>query len=822
VRHSVTPQSPCLGRVSAPFRRPRSLAGAVKSLLAVVPGFDVADLQVPGPEGRSGTVRINTHRFHLTYPFHHDQGPEAFGLMVAQMVQRAGYALHELSLVEETGYSRALMATGPHTNIAVHASRGPVRFRINSKYFVIGDSRPDIRQVKSDSQWAEIWTNYHRRDSLPWQMVGPNNPLRQTPPEALIRDEAQRERRRLAKEAYERFSQTNTSVIQRLVLGLGGSQGSLNWFTHIPEGPLVADYIRLNGGALVIDDARDPGRVAKTMQECLNNSARRASAVIFVLGDSEGFDFDAFYTMCGRIVTGRLAYRTAGVGDIPLSTWRPNLFVFAEFPPQSPDYSVWAVFLAACPSGSSHMLVPWSAIESLKGAAPQFSRPNPKVLALPQLRAALCHYKGDRESLRSGMMPAERAMQLLHYHFTPYMLQQYYVRGFRPELLLVSLTAFGEEWAREASVEEYGVPIDVHPVDPHDITKSIGRKVRIGNAFIASIPIPPAERLALPTTGFQKPALSSEEIKEIVRASGQAGPEEPPAPMLLLGAAPGSLVPFPAATVPDGGEAGDVLQAAEAFVIAECGMGTYTFPIRTSTPLGPFTSEGYSVAGVKTLVVVDWTLPSATDVYLTLRWIEDMQVVYRLRADDVLYRRFSPAQWAITHYIESGRVHYMEADPDADSWRDFKATIAMWCEKAKAADCPASELWWKDRFPDAQVPSPAPPDARAPESPRYWAVYARSDPVADPGPIHARQQEVCISYARANQLTPNPGARVFTDICLATVPLPDRPGLRQLLASGARGLLLESRGCLAAPSAPGVRKFLDAHGLVYRVATESQ
>ncbi len=105
-----------------------------------------------------------------------------------------------------------------------------------------------------------------------------------------------------------------------------------------------------------------------------------------------------------------------------------------------------------------------------------------------------------------------------------------------------------------------------------------------------------------------------------------------------------------------------------------------------------------------------------------------------------------------------------------------------------------------------------------------WAVYVRTSGSAgltgdelerDIQAELERQRTACASYAAHSSLQPVQGTWAFEDRCYGDMPLDERPGLRNLIQSGATGIICTDRARFG-PGALDPQGWLNAHRLVFK------
>jgi hypothetical protein len=683
--------------------------------------FDVADLVEAKADGGCATKRIGVVRFHLSYDYHHADGPEGFYKFIDRAVQANSGRIVEISITERAGECRIFERATDHTYVAVRV-RSPEGGRFRIYVNVLGEpqrSQPKAGLIADQSQFDLICTVVHQRGpEVAWRMrEGGRFERIQQGPAAPTRAE-------MARKAYDEFAKTNGPLLIEILRGR--SKPTLTWLGHVDDAGLIGDHMRLEGMAIVFDSFWDEARVSKAMHECLNadnGRGRRPDMVVFVLGNQRRPDHAEFDRLCEDIVAGNLVYRRASIQDAPLSTWRPSVFVFAGFPLSAElTHSSWSLTLPDCSTGGGHLFTPEASVARAREAVSRIplTRPNPRVLAIDELYQGLFHYQGHMKSLAGRTIP-QQALHLFHAHFTLPMLRLYLSRGFSPVIYFVDIKSCGLDACNynDRLDELVGLNGDFDEVDPYNIGASVGRKVMIGNVVIRSVPLTDRNRAAMERL-IEKNAADPERLP-----IDDMGLSASPSISNLLTEGPSQrLLPFPPSRVRDGawevGAAGG--RRGAAVVVGEFfkkEFGLSSCPIRTESPDGIIETIGFIGGYDKTVLTVDWGLPTAVDVYVALVWLEEDYAVVRVRADDVAEARFSLMDARATVMVVSGEVSYLEADPSTNSWSKFKEEIAPYLRKIKAGE-KVSAQWWAERCAKA----PVAPVASAPETSRPEAAAA--------------------------------------------------------------------------------------------------
>jgi hypothetical protein len=818
---------------------------------------------------KSRKIEITWSVLHLTYVGLFTCGLEAAVETLEKSFKAKGYTLQKISAIEEKVTACRMIGPEPypHTHIAIDINKGETeRFKTNGlTIFTIEGNTPQlphVRLVKYTGHWNHIWNTYHYKEpgASPLQRIG-DGPLRRMPPKTIRlskKENAQKIRYERNKAAYDAFCRSNTYFIAKIHEALQDSGMSTKmWIPYVRNAELVADYYHQDKQALVYTNNWSGESIAKDMQESIT-AGNKPPLIILVLNRSAHDiipHLPDIYKLSEYIVTGCLQYRRATRHDIPLSTWRPNVIIFATF--NSTDLSVdWTQLLAGSPTSTSHILANHTSYEQMEHIAAEVPDLQVCVLPIHTIRRALAVYEpGPPLPHEINTLATERAARIFFNHFTPHMLKLYWEKGYHPVIAFIGIY----DIRRKARISD--IVGSTQPVDPDDLTKSIGHTIQMGGLIIKSIQLDDEEKEQLRLDyeqGAVRALITPGRAREIVEIHGliPSPPRLTAPPVDPHTELKNALFQVKGGPFPDFGTVNEAaIRNLDAFLN---GYDT-TRGITTPTPLGDIRTDAWILKQKKVIVELDYQLPSRGEAFKMLYWLEqEGHTTIRIRADDVgLDWRGRPFTVYLEDAIrEKAYITYLDRVPERDSWKELRESVGE-----NVAKLMGHVFWWEEnvgplpempRTPEPEeTPEPArhnePEGLHTPEIPpaqpragsaasgsgaapprkNGWAIYTRTlggdglggpDLERDINHKLAWQQNTCIAYAQKYGLAPVAGPhQVFADRCPPNAPFDTRPGLAALVASGAAGIL--SVDCLRFSDCSGdPAGWLHVNGLEFRAA----
>jgi hypothetical protein len=815
---------------------------------------------------RSKKIEITWSVLHLTYVGLFTCGLEAALETLEKSFKAKGYALQKISAIEEKVTACRMIGPEPypHTHIAIDINKGEAeRFKTNGlTIFTIEGNTPQVphvRFVKTTGHWNHVWSTYHYKEpgASPLQRSG-DGPLRRMPPKTVQvskKEKMKKIRHERNQAAYDAFCRTNTFYITKIHELLRDSGMSTKmWIPYVRNAEDVADYYHQNHQALVFTNNWSGECIAKDMQESIT-SGYNPPLIILVLNRTGQDIIPYLQDICKLseyIVTGGLQYRKATRHDVPLSTWRPNVIVFARFNPidLTPD---WTQLLAGSLTSTGHILASHTSYEQMEHVSSQLPNPHVCVLPIHTVRRALfgCELKPPLAH-EINIDPVDRAARIFYDHFTPHMLKRYWEEGYHPVIAFIGIF----DTRRKAKISDIVGP--TQPVDPDDLEKSIGRTIQMGGLIIKSIQLDDEEkeqqRLEYEQAAVRALIVSPDQAREIVEKHGQM----PTQPRLT---APPINVPVDPLTARrealfgthNDPSPGPATREIDNFLIESGAVKGYPTP----TPYGKVWSNGWVNERHQMVIEIDSQPPNKGDEYKMLYWWSQGYQIIRIRADDLGQDWGQYRTWMLEleHALlrPQSFFQYLNRTPNLDSWASLRENVSPYTSFS------APHLqWWKDQidpdldpeafFTSLQTPRPMTP-AEEPEIPLAqpcpgsavngstaapittprktgWAIYCRADEkdglTSDALDQHIMlQQLACIAYAQKYGLEPVAGPQqMFEDRCPPNAPFDARPGLTALRASGAVGMLCVDRwrfsDCTGNPAG-----WLAREGLVFRSVSGS-
>jgi hypothetical protein len=828
--------------------------------------FDPADLRELKPD-QKGQFRLTCSRIHLTYPTQFDEPlATTIGLLEKHFSQRS-YSVISVSAIQETGLCRLIGYDHPHTHIAVEIKRDtPGLFSLSGlSVYSIHSTLPHIRLVKEDRHWDHIWNTYHYKEKGASPLQRSNGqPLRRMPPKTVQASEktlAYMAHHEAAKKAYDAFERSNTSIIQMALASCRDrSKGSKIWVSDERDAVLIAEFFRISGKAVVFTNDWSGDRIAKGIQTAINETKDIPNLIVLLITHTEEHVKPHERKICDlfdHIVSGTLKCQTSTQRDMSLAMCRPNLLVFSSVDPSFLQRSwEWSILLPSHPTGTSHILASHDTFEYIKNMATAIPDPEPDILSIREVISALLPYVEVVQGTSLGigltqLAALQMATRIVFLHCSRKMVQLYWDRGYRPVIALVNVGVCKRgRYKRSRITDIFDVTDQTVAVDPYDLTKSIGRKVQIGNVVILSDPVTDEEKEQQrldDNDGFPG-RISLEEIRQTVINMGLVSQDQ-----LTAFENEASRQTNPA-TLRETAELEklhqtigtpfrDSIDPKDVELLSRIGdiqaMFGFTKGYATRTPFGEIISNGLIHHGKCIIIEIDVHAPTKFEAYKMLYWFEKDYRIIRMRADDLGTNCKDPIQctvrleWALGKYEP---FQYLDLRQGRRSWSDLQEHLAPYMSNM----VPLAQ-WWKDNMDQnldphhddifrasIQTPRPATPNSEPPRSPRprtppeiQWAVYLRTagsrilqgqELENDISMELARQQSACFQYAQKHQLVPVAGQCCFVDRCDIQTPPQDRPGLQALLKSGARGILCYDKARMA-PEGTNLGPWLDGNNL---------
>jgi hypothetical protein len=647
-----------------------------------------------------------------------------------------------------------------------------------------------------------------------------------------------------AKLAYEKYRLTNTSLIMKIFSkSPNETRGNGHWYSYYEDAPAFADYLMMHGQAVAFYNCWSIDIIATELQKVCNSGSRPECVILCYSNGRPSEDIViGVRDNCERISTGTVQVPKFRMGDVPLNTWRPHVFVFADFHPaieRGFDNGHWALAVPERMNRTGHLFVPKDCVESLIETARNLISPNPGIIGvevlLDSLRAMVRDLKVPPEDLSGAFKTIGEAARALLNILTPTVMAEYWRRGFQPVITVCNTIAcpLSEDRLEEP---DFGETL---PFTATTTTESlIGKTGKLGNVYIRSLKLTDADKEVAAEKIRRMTLPSIDQIEGIVREGAYPAIQAPEqTPSLLRDGAPSRALGGPfggeRASFEEFGPVNEVAVFNEVATFLRVTNG-----IVTPTPLGDFRTNGWVLEDKRVIVEVDMSVPVKGEVYKTLYWFEQGYRTIRLRADEI------GPEWKIefgsgfTVELEqaimggSGKQFwFLERTPSRSSWKELQAELAAYYPHLMS-----HVEWWKVKIgphdPQFEEDVPTPPSAEDPDTSQdvpievpqppkpatAWAIYCRTTAGSDD---LIGQRNYCLAHANEKGLIPVAGPRnYFEDICPAETPPGSRPGLQALLKSGATGLLCAHVSLLAdGPSQGAAVEFLGALGVAFLAAS---
>jgi hypothetical protein len=759
--------------------------------------FDPTKLN-PLMRGKDGYYSITCRRLHLTYPL-------SLGSGASRIVESIQRNLGEKTSIDN---SFAVEGTGPcpvlgsgtfsFTHLVIELRQGQSHtIRLNGTGWAsYTDIIPHIRLIKG--QWDAVRDDYVARNILgpkveqehalivsPGSGVtyidsGSNGAPNVLPPKAK-RDVARYMR---AKAAFDKFRETNTSLIREIFAQSSQApRGNGHWYSYFDDAPAIADYLMMHDLAVAFQNCYTLDIVASELQKVCN-AGERPPVVILCFSNGRPPDeiVTRIHEICEKITTGTLQVSRFRVGDVPLSTWTPHVFVFANFHPDIEmgfDNGHWVLSLPRPMNNTGHLIVPRECVESLVEAAKQHFNPRPEVIDLRKLLDSLRNLLWELR-IRPGDLPCsfetvrDAARSLLSI-FTPPIMMEYWKRGFQPVISVVVTFAQplsdGEE-VPEMEIKDVTVPF-AGTSTWEDIYKMIGVTAKLGNVYVRSVPLSEKDKIAAAEKIRRMSLPALEVIEGIARAGGYPEVEAPDAPPLICdkpaeaGGAKAAENPFKGTRRPfqDFGpvNATEVYRAVHSFLLNYNAVIGYETP----TPIGKIRSNGWFIEEKSIIVEIDMGIPLKWAAYTMLYWWSDKGYrTIRFRADEIIGPDWEnncgftlPLERAIMDRSDTNFAFWLERVPSRCSWADFRESVMPYLPLVIGY-----ELWWEDNigphvFPVEETDDSFPPQDETEPCPPQPRPQPGSQPSPQPSSQPSPQPSSQPSPQLSSQPSPQPSSQ---------------------------------------------------------------
>jgi hypothetical protein len=684
--------------------------------------LDMRHLEMFAPDSR-GRYVLTCPEVHLTYVGRRQTSLDSLLAELDERVGEKGYTISDYTAVQETlgcgltGYPEGSV----HIAIRLVGTSG-VKFRIyNRETFAITDI-PHIRLIKKPQQWDWIVNVLHpqlgqplRRTSVVAALSGVGVQIHSVqnlgqvlgPADLPPKARGDVERYTKAKRAFDSFCKTNTAFVRDILLvATNEGRGKGHWYSYFDDVSEITDYLMMHGQAVVFHNCWSPGHIISELQKVCNSGVRPASVILCYLTARPPDDVVVkIHQLCDQISSGTVLSPGYRQTDVPLSTWKPHVFVFANFYPEVVsgfDNGHWGLSLPSQMNYTSHLIVPRDYVDTLVEAAKRHLRPSLEVVDikkfLESLREVLCDFEVRKEDLPGRFKSVQAAAAALFEFFKPEVRADFLRRGFLPVFTLMK--TFSLDSARPPpEVEIVGETVQItHMTMP---TSIIGKTGRIGNVLVRSVPLTDEDRELfaekIQSLVGMAPLPSPNMIEDMARNKGL--PVPPPVPLICEGPpAPPSAKevlfdelsgPFP--------EMGPIVESNVYRTLNDFlrGYGGMLW-VKTPSPMGEVVSKGWMVESCRVVVKVDFGLPPKGEAFQMLYWFEQGYRIIRMRADDV------GVDWAggvgstveLEHALRSrslGSFVYLDRVSGRDSWRDLRLIVSR-----LSARLMCHNAWWEE------------------------------------------------------------------------------------------------------------------------------
>jgi hypothetical protein len=703
---------------------------------------------------------LTCHEIHITYTGHHPISLEALIGALEQSLddedKTKAHSISELSAVQDFGTCKVTGREGGSTHIAVRLKGPPKKkFRICSltRFSVMGIAH--IRLIKNPEQWAWIVDVFHRTMGEPLRripfpssgslvvshgtlgsLVAQEAGIHTEPLPPKARGDVERYMR--AKKAFDEFVKTNTDAFRKiLTLKSDGTRGTKSWYSFYEDASSTADYLWMKDLAVVFQDCWSLDDIATELQKICNTGVRPNCVILCYSTDrpralpkqrQSPMDIIA---ACDMICSGALRAPRFRSEDTPLGTWRPHVFVFANFHPQivsNMDRGDWILSLPSQMNHTGHLLVPREHVNTIVEVAKRHLRPAPEVLGMEDvvynLKAVLRDFRVSPESVPDAFQSVQAAACAMLSVFTPQIMVEYWRRGYEPLLTIYTKykQRLGGGRVPDLELAEETVPF----TERTSYVSIIGKTAKIGNVFIRSGKLS-EEGLEIAAKKIAEMGQSFPTLEFIDDALGGAAYATPlgilPNPLdQPVVAERRSMGPFDVrgGAFPGFGyvNEGEVYRFLDAFL---SGYDSVQFGFITPTPLGDVESKGWLIESKEIIVEVDFEAPSKGEAYKMLYWWNEKGIrTIRMRADEVCvdWQFGLPSTAELEHAIRDRASFYMYLDRERgrDSWKELKKSISPY-----SGSVFGHETWWEENVgligTEGESVEPEPRDIdEAPES----------------------------------------------------------------------------------------------------------
>jgi hypothetical protein len=688
---------------------------------------------------------------HITY-VGHPASLESLISDLRKLIGEKGCMITEFSAAQDT------LICGPVTHVAlrlVNCYGG--RVRICGKDPFAAREILDIRLIKKPQQWDWVFNVYHKGMTHILQrtlMVAVPRPgtqnqltaLQTAPPDLPPKARGDVERYTRAKNAFDRFCKTNTAFVRDILLvATNEGRGKGHWYSYFDDVSEITDYLLMTEQAVVFHNCWSPGHIISELQKVCNSGVRPASVILCYLTPRPPDDVVVkIHQLCDQISSGTVLSPGYRQTDVPLSTWKPHVFVFANFCPEVDsgfDNGHWGLSLPSQMNYTSHLIVPRDYVDTLVEAAKRHLRPSLEVVNvsefLESLRDMFRDFEVRPEDLPGRFKSVQTAAAALFEFFTPHVRLAFLRAGFSPVFTLMKTLKFGSGGRQVPELKIVGEVVQITQMTMP--TSIIGKTGKIGNVYVRSIPLTDEERELfaekIQSLVGMAPLPSPNMIEDMARNKGL--PVPPAVPLILDDILAPKAVLFDELTgpFPEMGPTVEfkVHRKLDDF-LRGCGA---TWGVKTPTPMGEVVSKGWMIEKCRAVVKVDFGLPPKGEAYQMLYWFEYGYRIIRMRADDV------GVDWAggmectveLEHALRNqslGDFVYLDRVSGRDSWRELRVIVSR-----LSARLMCHNAWWEEFIGPIVVDEPesgedssrsSPPASASISSPVFPATVAAEAP----------------------------------------------------------------------------------------------
>jgi hypothetical protein len=693
---------------------------------------------------KRGEIEITCSELHLTYLCHFPEGLQYAIKSLEASLGTKGYSIPDVSAVEGSGACSIIGSAQAHTHIAIRIkNHSSERYRLRSlKVLAIGGFTPHlfhVRLIKTNHQWEHIINVGHHVEASPLQRLGggalvvvqrslpkredkgivsgtivaiPNisSISSESLPPGAKGDVARYLR---AKKAFDNFTKGNNGLIQEILARCPvWDRGRGHWYSYFDDASGIADYFVMHDLAVAFHNCLSPGHIVAELQKVCNSGTRPGTLVLCYSSAAIPPDdlVVAIQRLCDEISSGTVLMPKFRPGDVPLSVWKPNVLVFANFTPMVDtgfDNGHWALSLPRPMNNTGQLIVPPVYVDALVEAAKRHLKPSPEVAGvrdfLDSLGELFRDFEVPKDVLPSMFTTIRAAARALFSFFTPGIGIEILRRGYRP-VFTIHKNLFQSGDSRP--IPELQVVGDVVRITERTHPLSIIGKIgKIGNVYVRFIPLTEEEK-AMAEEKFRNmmavPTLDM--IDDIARDMGlpavKEGDEHDSQPQAIedapetrgMGLFWGKRDPFPNFGSFD-------VTAKYPQVATFLAAYRMTRGYTVLTPLGEFGSSGWILDSVDRpfIVEVDAGIPLKGEAFKMLSlWNERGIRMIRLRADEIVGEDwengfgFSLALERAIMDTRSGPFYYLERDQKRQSWRELRESLAPF-----TGSLIGHEEWWE-------------------------------------------------------------------------------------------------------------------------------